>query len=213
MNGLELYSDKKDFPETMTVKQVAGILQLDPRTIQVKVKELFPGIIQERKTTYLNEEQVTAVKLSCEKKFAVKTDLEKELIIQQAAMFQAEKIETLKQLNGLLVEENKALIKENEVLIPKSQFYDQVTGSKDAIDIGSVAKVLNVKGIGRNKLFQILRDKKVFQGNNLPYQNYIDRGYFRTIEQSYQKPDGSTHINIKTVVYQKGLDYIRKVLK
>ena len=36
------------------------------------------------------------VKLSCEKTFAVKTDMEKELIIQQAMMFQAEKITSLK---------------------------------------------------------------------------------------------------------------------
>ena len=28
----------------------------------------------------------------------------------------------------------------------------------------------------------------------------------------FAKPDGSTHINTKTVVYQKGLDYIRKLL-
>ena len=33
------------------------------------------------------------------------------------------------------------------------------------------------------------------------------------IETKYTKPDGSTHINLKTVVYQKGLDYIRKLLE
>ncbi len=51
---------------------------------------------------------------------------------------------------------------------------------------------------------------KVLMPNNQPYQKYIDCGYFRTIEQKYTKPDGSTHINIKTVVYQKGLDFIRR---
>lgn len=68
-------------------------------------------------------------------------------------------------------------------------------------------------GIGRNRLFQFLRDNDILMNNNQPYQQYIDRGYFRVIEQKYTKPDGTTHINIKTLVYQRGLDYIRKLLK
>jgi anti-repressor protein len=94
---------------------------------------------------------------------------------------------------------------------PKVEFFDQVADSKDAIDIGSAAKVLNL-GIGRNRLFEVLRDKRILMNDNKPYQTYIDRGYFRVIEQKYTKPDGSTNINIKTLVYQRGLDYIRKVL-
>jgi anti-repressor protein len=48
--------------------------------------------------------------------------------------------------------------------------------------------------------------------NNQPYQKYVDAGYFRTIESSYTTPDGSTHVSIKTVVYQRGLNFIRKVV-
>jgi len=95
---------------------------------------------------------------------------------------------------------------------PKVEFYNDVTGSEDTIDIGNSAKVLNF-GIGRNKLFEILRDLDVLMQNNQPYQKYIDCEYFRVIEQKYNKPDGSVHINLKTVVYQKGLDFIRKILK
>lgn len=94
---------------------------------------------------------------------------------------------------------------------PKVEFFDQVAESKDAIDLGTAAKVLNM-GIGRNRLFEVLRDKRILMNDNKPYQNYIDRGYFRVIEQKYTKPDGSTNISIKTLVYQRGLDYIRKVL-
>lgn len=112
-----------------------------------------------------------------------------------------------------LIEAQKTLdnhIKKIEEMKPKAEFYDQVTGSKDSIDIGTAAKVLNIKGIGRNTLFDKLREKKILMENNQPYQSFIDRGYFRTIQQKYTKPDGSTHINIKTVVFQKGLDFIRK---
>ena len=106
-------------------------------------------------------------------------------------------------------------LEKQEVLLleqaPKVEFYEAVTGSSDTIDMRSVATTLNC-GLGRNKIFAILRNKKILDNTNKPYQTYIDRGYFRTIESSYTKSDGTQCINIKTVVFQKGLDFIRKTL-
>jgi anti-repressor protein len=95
---------------------------------------------------------------------------------------------------------------------PKVEFFDQVTSSKDAIDMATCAKVLNIKGFGRNNLFEFLRDKNILQANNVPYQRFIDRGYFRVIENKYNLPDGSIKINIKTIVYQSGMNYIKKLI-
>jgi anti-repressor protein len=95
-----------------------------------------------------------------------------------------------------------------KVLEPKAEFFDAVAESKDAISLAEAAKVLEL-GIGRNKLFEFLRKEKILQRDNQPYQKYVDLGYFRTIEQKYTVGD-EVRINIKTLVYQKGLDYIRK---
>lgn len=108
-------------------------------------------------------------------------------------------------------EEKERLALENEEMKPKADFYDDVTGSSDTIEIGEVAKVLNC-GIGRNKLFDFLRKEKVLMKNNIPKQHFVDEGYFRVIETKYTKPNGDVSINLKTVVYQKGVDYIRKRL-
>ena len=116
-----------------------------------------------------------------------------ELALEQAKQIQA--------LNNR-IEEDK----------PKVEFFDAVADSKDAISIGEVAKTLNM-GIGRNRLFEILRNKSILQADNIPYQKYIDAGYFRVIEQKYTRPDGETHISLKTLVYQKGLNYIRRVVE
>ena len=78
--------------------------------------------------------------------------------------------------------------------------------------MGSVAKVLNKKR-GRNKLFDFLRENGILMSNNVPYQKFCDSGYFRVIETKYDKPDGSTHIGLKTLVYQKGVNYINKLLE
>lgn len=106
--------------------------------------------------------------------------------------------------------------KENEQKLieqkPKVEFFNAVTDSKTAISMGDTAKILNYNNLGRNKLFEILREKKILMNDNVPYQEYIDREYFRVIEQKYHTANGETRISIKTLVFQKGLDYIKKVL-
>ena len=96
---------------------------------------------------------------------------------------------------------------------PKVEFFDAVAESKTAIEMKAVANTLHFKNIGRNKLFAILREKKILMGNNMPYQKYVDCGYFRTVEQKFSTPDGEVRVSIKTIVYQKGVDFIRKRLK
>ena len=107
-------------------------------------------------------------------------------------------------------EKIEALKKQNQLMQPKAEFFDAVTDSKTAIPIGDVAKILDI-GIGRNKLFEFLREKNILTSDNRPYQRYIDAGYFRVIEQKYEV-NGEVRINIKTLVFQKGIDWIRKQL-
>lgn len=95
---------------------------------------------------------------------------------------------------------------------PKAEFFDAVAGSKDAIAMGDVAKVLAISGMGRNNLFKFLRDEKILMQDNQPYQEFIDREYFRVIEQKWNEADGSVRVSFKTLVYQKGLDFIRRTV-
>ena len=111
---------------------------------------------------------------------------------------------------NLELQEQKKIILEQQ---PKVEFYDDVAGSKDAVAMKEVAKVLGIKGLGRNKLFKFLRDKKILDRNNMPYQEYVDRGYFRVIEQRYNTNNGDIKITFTTLVYNKGIEYIRKLLK
>lgn len=104
-----------------------------------------------------------------------------------------------------------ALQQEKQVMLPKAEFYDAVVESPDSVDMAVAAKTLNM-GVGRNTMFKILREAGILQKDNTPYQTYVDRGYFRCIESKFSMPDGTQHINIKTVVQQKGLDFIRKVI-
>lgn len=95
---------------------------------------------------------------------------------------------------------------------PKEEFFDAVADSKTAVSMKDVANVLAIKGYGRNNLFEFLRNKGILNNYNRPYQRYIDNGWFRVIEQRYTK-NGEECVTFKTLVYQKGIDAIRKILE
>jgi phage antirepressor YoqD-like protein len=97
-------------------------------------------------------------------------------------------------------------------MTPKAEFYDAVAKSATAVDLGRAAKILNFAGIGRNKLFEFLRNARVLMPDNIPYQEYVDRGYFRVIEDCYKSEDGETRVCLRTMAYQKGIGYMRRKL-
>ena len=137
---------------------------------------------------------------------ATNSDMSDEEIMAKALVVAQKTIER----KNLELQEQKKIILEQQ---PKVEFYDDVAGSKDAVAMKEVAKVLGIKGMGRNKLFKFLRDKKILDRNNMPYQEYVDRGYFRVIEQRYNTNNGDIKITFTTLVYNKGIEYIRKLLK
>lgn len=100
---------------------------------------------------------------------------------------------------------------ENDKLKPKAEFYDTVASTEDLTSIGDVAKLLDM-GIGRNKLYAFLRGKGILRSNNVPYQRYVDAGYFKLVESKVDKGE-TVMICTTTFVKQCGIDYIRKLLK
>ena len=120
--------------------------------------------------------------------------------LSQALMLAAKQAEQIEQQQKLI-----------EFQKPKVEFFDAVAESKTAVPMNDVSKVLAVKGYGRNNLFEFLRQRKVLMNDNRPYQKYVDLGYFRVIEQHYQR-NGEPQISFKTLVYQRGVDFIRRLL-
>lgn len=94
---------------------------------------------------------------------------------------------------------------------PKADFYDTVVSTESLLSMGDTAKLLD-KNVGRNRLYKILREKKILMSDNIPYQQYVDRGYFKVVENYYMAGDNKV-ITKTTYVKQKGVDYIRKLLK
>ncbi len=74
---------------------------------------------------------------------------------------------------------------EVEMNAPKVAFAEAVHNSKQNITVEKYTKLLYDEHglrIGRNKMFKLLRSLGFLQENNMPYQKYLDRGYFETCE-------------------------------
>jgi anti-repressor protein len=104
---------------------------------------------------------------------------------------------------GRLAIENEKLLLENKEMFPKADFYDRVTESEDTFGMGAVAKILNIKGFGRNNLIKYLRDEKIIMKSNEPYQKYLH--YFKAVEV-----ETNVGLKLKPVAFQKGVDFILK---
>ena len=67
---------------------------------------------------------------------------------------------------------------------PKVLFADTISISNTNLTITEYAKsVHKTTNMGRNQMFKFLRDKKIFTKDNLPYQSYINKGYFVVVEK------------------------------
>lgn len=113
-------------------------------------------------------------------------------------------VEAEEEKEALLLE-NKSKTEELTIAAPKVKFFEQVSETTGLSSMGNVAKAF---GVGRNKMFAELRKEGVLQGNNVPYQSYVNSGYFEVKESV-----GFNHISYTTYVTGKGQTYLHKKLK
>lgn len=91
---------------------------------------------------------------------------------------------------------------------PKVAFADKVT---EAINCQTVAEVAKILGTGQNRLYRILRGKGLLMPDNVPYQRYVDAGWFKVVERQWTDESGC-HLYSRTLVTGRGLQHIQRIL-
>jgi len=94
---------------------------------------------------------------------------------------------------------------------PAVAFANEIALSKDAATMGNYAKSLfNKYGIkiGRNRLFEFLRDMKILQSDNIPYQKYIENGWFQV-----QPVFKNGNLYYQTLICGKGQQKVYELIK
>lgn len=91
---------------------------------------------------------------------------------------------------------------------PKIEFAEAVRNVNGLCTFEEIAKAL---GIGRNTMISQLKAAEILQANRMPYQRYIDRGYFEVIEQTpWTDSQGATHPCFSTRVTGAGQVWLAK---
>lgn len=133
-----------------------------------------------------------------------KSDIE---IATNVAKFNIEYVQPLE--NNLKEEKDKVTLKDLELKNQKHKvdLYDTIADKDKTFTMSEVAKLINYIGVGRNRLFEILRINEILRANNEPYQQYVDKGWFKIIVT-----EKGNQVVPQTVVYQKGIEKICELL-
>jgi|GEM_PF-2583117 len=97
----------------------------------------------------------------------------------------------------------------------KTVMFDQCMESGSLMSISTMAKKLARLGLGPRKIFAFLRDRKIILRNHagywVPYQPYIDRGFFE-VKQEPRQQGARTVIDDITRVTQRGYAFVLEMV-
>lgn len=134
-----------------------------------------------------------------------------DMFIENYLPFLDEPYQNLFRLQMVAINKLNDRIRHDEPLV---EFVNQVANTENLIDMNAMAKLAIEENIpiGRNRLFRWLRKNKILMSGNLPYQRYIDRGYF-VVKESVFDTGSMTKTYQQTFVTGKGQQYIISRLK
>ncbi|QXC58681.1 phage antirepressor KilAC domain-containing protein [Vibrio mimicus] len=116
------------------------------------------------------------------------------------------------QLAADLAKQNEQVSRQLAIAAPKAEFADHIALAKRGVLLGQFAKSI---GLGPVTLFRIMRELKILipqgQSYNIPYQEFIDRGYF-TIKQGTFETGEETRISNTPLITGKGEIWLQKKL-
>ncbi len=134
-----------------------------------------------------------------------------EMFIENYLPFLDEPYRNLFRLQMTIIGKLNERIRHDEPLVA---FANQVSNTDNLINMNAMAKLARAENIpvGRNKLYSWLKGKGVLMANNLPYQQFIDRGYF-AVKESVFEVDGLKKTYQQTFVTGKGQHFVINLLK
>lgn len=134
-----------------------------------------------------------------------------DMFIENYLPFLEEPYQGLFRLQMIAINQLNERIRHDQPLV---EFANQVSNTENLIDMNAMAKLAIEENIpiGRNRLFRWLRENEILMSDNLPYQKFIDRGYF-AVKESVFETGSMTKTYQQTFVTGKGQAFIIGRLK
>lgn len=189
MNEMTLFQEEE---KTMTVKEVAAVLNVTPEAIKKHVRELFPELIKNGVTTRLNERQVTEIKqrmIPTTEVVGAVTDYEMELMTQKVIAYHIQKAREYK---------HRAELAESAL--------NRIANGKGCFSMNQTAKALKLP-YGNIKLYEKLRNEGILNKDNSPKQEQVNSGHFKVVLKYVSNSVGNKPVTLTT---SKGLVYLAR---
>ncbi len=134
-----------------------------------------------------------------------------DMFIENYLPFLEEPYKGLFRLQMMAINQLNERIRHDQPLV---EFANQVAGTENVIDMNAMAKLAVEENIpiGRNRLFRWLRENGILMSDNLPYQKFIDRGYF-AVKESVFEAGSMTKTYQQTFVTGRGQRFIIGLLR
>jgi len=197
------------------VKELIKTYQADFEGFGQVAFETQAGDVRYAETFYLlNEDQcyllLTFVKNTPEARQA-KVNLVKAFKVAREKVVQPQlPSDYLSALKALVSAEEAKLIAESKVLemAPKVELYNTICESGQNITMGKLSKIIGIKDLGQNKLYEFLRKQGILQFNNVPYQAYMNKGHFVCIQTERNR-----RVYTVTLATPSGIEFVIDLLK
>lgn len=211
MNEMTLFSVVES-KKTVTTRELADVLGVDVTTVRKTVNRLEQGgevLHYLTKDKYGNdcfiytEEQATVIKKEIQKH-------------HNLASRQIDNVSTDTEMMMNIQRDFAWLVQKNKELQAKADSFDRIGNSNGWKTVTEVASLL---GYGEKTFFAMLRGLGIFYyvnncGSkvNMPKREYIERGYFKTVEQPFEI-NGINHLYTKIYVSAKGELWLENKIK
>ena len=136
---------------------------------------------------------------------------DEDIFIENYLPFLEEPYKGLFRLQMMAINQLNERIRHDQPLV---DFSNKVAVKENIIDMNAMAKLAVEENIpiGRNRLFRWLRENGILMSDNLPYQKFIDRGYF-AVKESVFEAGSMTKTYQQTFVTGRGQRFIIGRLK
>lgn len=161
----------------MTVREVAEVLNVSDRVVQLCVKRLFPEAVANGKTTYLDEEQVTRIKQDLQGHHNLEGTFE---VATTALEIEEMTLKVIAYHKG----EAARLRAELAAAAPKIELADAIGRSERQMSITDCAKHFSLHP--KTEVFPYLRAHGYLTEKSLPTQAALNAGYLSLKETKDQ---------------------------
>ncbi|WP_173275423.1 phage antirepressor [Paenibacillus sp. NEAU-GSW1] len=203
-----------DVSSTYPIPDALGRMQ---ETTIVNEDGLYDVILESRKPEakafrkWITSEVLPSIRktgsYSVQHQFQLPQTMPEALRLLAAEMEEKQQIQIEKDRLALQTAEQQAKLREQEAPIA---IYNLAISAKNTMTMQEVAKAL---GTGRTRLYNILRETGlIMTSSTLPYQRYLDAGYFKVVERPRQSGDSIVN-DTATRVTAKGFDYIARMMQ